>query len=77
MVLKLVLTKQIELVTLNTTFSIALDNAFTRPTLTKFRYVTKNLPGGQLPQVLWHWPLGLLSQKKKKKKTQTDAEKNI
>ena len=26
----------------------------------------ENLPGGQLPPVLWCWPVGLLSQKKKK-----------
>jgi hypothetical protein len=26
----------------------------------------KNLPGGQLPHVLWHWHVGLLSQKNKK-----------
>ena len=28
----------------------------------------KNLPGGQLPHVLWRWHVGLLSPKKKKKK---------
>ena len=27
-------------------------------------YLTKNLSGGQLPHVLWRWPIGLLSQKK-------------
>ena len=24
----------------------------------------ENLPGGELPLVLWHWHVGLLSQKK-------------
>ena len=28
-------------------------------------YLTENLPGGQLPPMLWHWHVGLLSQKKK------------
>jgi hypothetical protein len=23
----------------------------------------KKLPGGQLPPILWHWPVSLLSQK--------------
>ena len=27
----------------------------------------KNLPGGQLPPVLWRWPVGLLPQKERKK----------
>ena len=27
-------------------------------------YLTKNLPGGQLPHMLWCWLVGLLSQKK-------------
>jgi hypothetical protein len=33
-------------------------------------YLTENLSGGELPLVLWHWHVGLLSppQKKKKKK---------
>ena len=30
-------------------------------------YLTKNLPGGQLPHVLWCWPA--ISKKKKKKKS--------
>ena len=30
--------------------------------------MTDNLPGGQLPLVLWRWLIGLLYQKKKKKK---------
>ena len=30
-------------------------------------YLTKNLLGGQLPLVLWHWPVGLLSPKEKEK----------
>ena len=32
-------------------------------------YLTENLPGGKLPPALWRWPIGLLSQKKEKKKT--------
>jgi hypothetical protein len=31
-------------------------------------YLTENLPGGQLPLVLWCWHVGLLSQRKKKKR---------
>ena len=30
-------------------------------------YLTENLPVGELPPVVWCWPIGLLSQKKKKK----------
>ena len=30
-------------------------------------YLTENLPGGQLPHVLWRWHVGLLSQKQRKK----------
>ena len=32
-------------------------------------YLTENLSGCQLPLVLWHYPVGILSQKSKKKKT--------
>ena len=32
-------------------------------------YLTENLPGGELSPVLWRWPLGLLSQKERKKET--------
>ena len=28
----------------------------------------RNLPGGRLPHVVWRWPVGLLSQKQKRKK---------
>ena len=28
----------------------------------------RNLPGGQLPPVLWHWLVGLLSPKKENRK---------
>jgi hypothetical protein len=31
-------------------------------------YMTENLPGGQLPLVLWRWHVGLLSQNKNKNK---------
>ena len=29
-------------------------------------HLTENLPCGELPPVLWRWPISLLSQKKKK-----------
>jgi hypothetical protein len=31
-------------------------------------FLTENLPGGQMPHVLWRWPICLLSQEKKEKK---------
>ena len=31
-------------------------------------YLTENLLGGQLPHVLWRWPVGLLSQEINKNK---------
>ena len=30
-------------------------------------YLMENLPGGQLPPVLWRWPVSLLSQKRKER----------
>ena len=38
-------------------------------------YLTENLPGGQLPPMLWRWPIGLLSQKKEKKKEKSRFSK--
>jgi hypothetical protein len=34
----------------------------------------KNLPGGQLPHVLWRWLVGILSKKKAKYKVETFEE---
>jgi hypothetical protein len=37
------------------------------PAVKSLLYVTENLPSGQLPPMLWRWPIDLLSQKKIKK----------
>ena len=33
-----------------------------------FSLLTENLPGGQLPPVLWRWPVILLSRKRRSKR---------
>ena len=38
-------------------------------TILLFASPSPNLPGGELPPMLWRWPVDLLSQKRRKKKT--------
>jgi hypothetical protein len=38
--------------------------------------LTENLSGGELPLVLWHWHVGLLSPPQKKRKKKKIGSKN-
>jgi hypothetical protein len=39
-------------------------------------YLTENLPGGQLPLVLWRSPIRLLSKKEERKKEKEEEGKD-